>query len=146
MALSLFISGLTRKEKVFKSGAPIYWFLWLYRFCRSLINFFSINFLDSVFSRKNWNQSVISTTVLTVLMRNYGGTVVLIPYYNQWKIPLSLPEDFDPSHACRQFRGQSHLLWVTVIQIDEILFLIFWTAIWNLINFFSLLFWTVCFH
>jgi hypothetical protein len=40
------------------------------------------------------------TVVLTELMGDYGVTVALIPS-NQWKIPLSLPEDFDPGHACR---------------------------------------------
>ena len=46
------------------------------------------------------NQSVMFTVVLTELMGDYGVTVALIPS-NQWKIPLSLPEDFDPGHAGR---------------------------------------------
>ena len=42
----LFISGQTRNEKVFKLGAPIYWFLWC------LLSFFSIKWTWSGFTKK----------------------------------------------------------------------------------------------
>ena len=42
----LFISGQTRNEKVFKLGAPIYWFLWC------LLSFFSIKWTWCGFTKK----------------------------------------------------------------------------------------------